>query len=453
MSRTKSIVSRFPDFYRSQDVENTFYRFIDVFGQMLSLAEEDLITVMKSHWIDKANNEDSKGFGASQKGDMDKIFALYLQSLGGTSLLRQINRRSGVEGIEDDRIYRERIKGLIDVLREGASTKDGIRSIVAANLGIVDDDELAQKLRNQIRIIEYMPQIAGTGDYNLSVLEQFMVTNPNVVNSIPNIRIRVRDDFYAKLLQPRVTNLTNQESAVFNGELISKDTLDFFSDGSVFKNGEQVDQLSSMANLPPGDSQWRFDAEILFDESRFNLTRFDFSLYGKDAGSLSVLDRFYRRNRIVNQLFNEKAVELQVTQLNLRPGTFQVVIPWNFDADADATEEEKARVKKINDQLDNNDDQPRTHIRFIVNKVKAAGVFADVAYQKNFKEDHDVTTSLQLIGEHKPFIDDADMKEADLKIGSLQVPYPDGIDQELADSFTTSGVMDFSGFDSLNTFG
>src|SRR3954466_3450193 len=123
MSRTTEIISRFPSFYRSGDSENLFYRFVGVFADMLDRGEEDLIRVMRTHWVNTADNEGSKGFDATVKGDMDKIFGLYLESLGGTVLLKKGTRRPDPDGKLDDNLYRTRILGLIQVLKNGASTK------------------------------------------------------------------------------------------------------------------------------------------------------------------------------------------------------------------------------------------------------------------------------------------------------------------------------------------
>ena len=109
MSRVDTIISRLPGFYQSQDRQNVLYRWIETFGKELNAAEEDLIHVMRAHWVNWANNEDSKGFDTSDKGDLDSIFSLYVEALGGTSLLKQSKRTPGPAGKEEDQIYRERI--------------------------------------------------------------------------------------------------------------------------------------------------------------------------------------------------------------------------------------------------------------------------------------------------------------------------------------------------------
>ncbi|MEM1167570.1 MAG: baseplate J/gp47 family protein [Cyanobacteria bacterium P01_H01_bin.35] len=54
--------------------------------------------------------------------------------------------------------YRERLKALINVMRKGAATKEGIRDIVAANLGIFNDNAEAVEAKKKIIIEEYAPE-------------------------------------------------------------------------------------------------------------------------------------------------------------------------------------------------------------------------------------------------------------------------------------------------------
>ncbi|MGV2388053.1 MAG UNVERIFIED_CONTAM: hypothetical protein LVR29_06190 [Microcystis novacekii LVE1205-3] len=82
-----------------------------MFGETLDEVEAEFCQVMYAHYVNKADNQGSQGFNTNQKGDLDKIFSLYLENLGEASQLKQVNRPSGAEGIESDKIYRQRIRG------------------------------------------------------------------------------------------------------------------------------------------------------------------------------------------------------------------------------------------------------------------------------------------------------------------------------------------------------
>ena len=99
------------------------------------------------------------------------------------------------------------------------------------------------------------------------------------------------------------------------------------------------------------------------------------------------------------------------------------------------------------------DISPRTQIWNIVERVKAAGVYAAVAFEKRFWED-------QQLGEHHydmhlqadPRMERHILEEGDFKIASIQTPDPEGIKHELSDKLLLSGVFDYTYFDSLNGF-
>ena len=96
-----SIMSRFPDFYESNASSTLLYQLVNVFAEILEEAEIDLLRVMRSHHVDTADNYNSQGITARQKGDLDKIFALYLEKLGGTSQLVQVNNELKVTDLKD----------------------------------------------------------------------------------------------------------------------------------------------------------------------------------------------------------------------------------------------------------------------------------------------------------------------------------------------------------------
>jgi hypothetical protein len=126
MGRADQILSKFQYFYQRDDgKESNLQLLVKPFGELLDITEEDLLRIMRSHFVNKSDNAGANGSEVAKKGDLDKIFTLYLQSLGGTSLLKQSNRQGSIE----DHEYRERTKGLISALKGGASTKDGIKEI------------------------------------------------------------------------------------------------------------------------------------------------------------------------------------------------------------------------------------------------------------------------------------------------------------------------------------
>jgi hypothetical protein len=436
-SKTRTLAQHFPDFYTAGDA-SVFIGWLDVFGQVLELAEIDLLRVMHAHWVDTANNEGSQGFDTAQKGDLDQIFSLYLENLGGTSQLKQLNRRTGKDGLDDDIPYRERIKGLILELMHGASTVEGIKSIVAANLGIVADknasaEELATvtAARQMIRIVEFLPDSVNPLSISLPLFQDFTVNNPNPTPTTPQLRLSIVAD--QELGNVTVVRVTGGNIAVgYAGSVNHGDLLSFFADGTALLNGVTVPAVGTIPDAPPGASTWRVEAllqstpppQAMLPVGRFDISAFDTHLPDHTDPAVFV--------------FDGPAVTLDLALSKLTPGYFTVYVPWD--------------IPGFTEHFDALPDNPRNQIGYIVNKVKAAGVGAAIVYEKQFAEAHELSDALHGAGTRLPFPEEQGMDELNFDIGSVQVPYPGGIDQGLDDNFIVSGVFDLTGFDTLNTF-
>lgn len=434
-NKTRNIIRRFPDFYTS-DQDSVLALFVGVFGQVLNEAEIALLDVMHAHWVDKANNAGSQGFDAAQKGDLDKIFTLYLESLGGTSQLKQVDRRPGNDGLLDDALYRGRIKGLIKVLMRGASTLEGIKAIVAANLGIVeDDDDSAEEraqvraAREQIRIVEFAPDASAGTNYSLRLYEPFAVNNPNPTPITPQFRLTLRADLPLPLRNLRLLNTSSGEAVTYTGTLGASDVLALFADGSALRNGVPVSVSGNIPPAAPGISTWQVEALLQVGTQYFPAGRFDVSVFDTLAP---------QHPDPTVWMFSTPALDVHLSLTKLTPGFFTVYIPWDIPGFTDKFEELA--------------DHPRTQIGYIVNKVKAAGVGTAIVYEKMFAETHDMAEHLSMAGQRQPFPEDQELDEVNFDIGSVHSPYAGGLDQELDDRFIASGVFNFTTFDSLNTF-
>ncbi|MEW6491440.1 MAG: hypothetical protein AB1589_02655 [Cyanobacteriota bacterium] len=644
--KTISITSRFPDFYNAENVDSLLYKFVDVFGQLLETTEADLFKVMRSHFVDTADNEGSKGFVANQKGDLDKILSLYLEALGGTSQLMQVNRKfysgafkdiksivnklhsgtdslskylrdsfssanrrllnryhvsharftpqalknpgslavkllvakdklsqylqsqlsattrhllenydgsdsppapllealveelnkqlknpsftqknqeyfdklllpeeakrlrqQGAIGEDRERLhrmlleaaypeeiahsnippiaelekvlidefnrslqdpkladfattvkisdeleqetfnrlllesaypneinnnytpYRERLKGLIQILRRGAATKQGIIDLVAANLGIVGNSPAAQAAKEQIQLEEFNPELTWVrppGElpttpiyrYPLRIIDEFETENPNPIEQNIEIFLEVRDNLPVdSLVNVSVICLDTGKSVTYTGTVKAGDVLSFRED-TAFRNGQPFATQGRTPLLPIGTSRWRFTAEITQGQpaARFDEHRFD-------------------RSTLV---FSDIIVDLEIRLYKLNPGVFQVKIPWD--------------IPGFTNKFDEASDHPRNQISGIIEKVKAAGVLSIINYEKRFLETHDLVDKLKVLIESAPLVEEHIVEEGNFDIGSYQIPYPKGIQHEIVDNFVVSGVFDYTGFDTLNRF-
>jgi hypothetical protein len=436
MSRALGIIQRFPDFFQSGDPASVFYRFVRTFGQTLDRAELDLLDVMRAHWVGTANNEGSRGLGTAQKGDLDRIFSLYLEALGGTSRLAQSGRRSGPEGIEDDALYRERIRGLIQVLKEGASTREGLVTIAAANLGIVGNDPAAVAAREQIRIVEFLPEPRPVDFDGVVLFEAIQVENLNIVPTVPEIRLAVRPELPFTLHAPRVVHRDSGAAVGFAGSIGAGDVLSFFANGTAFLNGVVVPMQGSVPALLPGKNRLRIEAATGVGGGAFDASVFDAALF--DAAQIQPLGVFDDPSGKWDEArfqITEPACDLRLTFIKLTPGSFMIRIPWD--------------IPGFTDHFDELRDHPRNQIKYIFDRVKAAGVFSVIAYEKRFTETHASADTLIV---QRAFPEPHLIEEGHFSLGSVQMPYPGGLQHELSDALLTSGVFDYSSFDSLNGF-
>jgi hypothetical protein len=652
--KTISITNRLPSFYDAENVGSLLYKFIDIFGYILEQGENDLLKVMRSHFVDTADNQGSQGFVANKKGDLDEIFVLYLEALGGTSqlmqanykfypgaiknialfaktiqegknalsrYLRQENRdilkrfhisrtqfnikafknaatlaikiqiagddlskylksqlsldtlqlldkydgsqrfledksqgtslykllerelnqqlinpslyrknrqyfdklllkeqvkqlikqqptgenlqrlnrmlleaayseeialsnipseqeveqtlinslnnclnqpellnaiiKSGIPNYYQDKPleiqnrillttaypnhieniyapYRERLKGLIQILRRGAATKQGIIDIVAANLGIVGNDVAAQDARKQIQFIEFMPELTWVrpeGDskstlsytYPLALFQKFEVQNPNRQEEDVEIRIQVLSNLPVEaLVNPTVININSQHKVTFTGELKPGDVL-LFRGKTASLNGQVFSISEATPRLPQNNSEWQFTADIK------NSATYPVGLYDDNQQSFNT----------AAFAFAEAAINLEMRLYKLTPGVFEVKIPWD--------------IPGFTDKFDEAEKHPRNQISGIVDQVKAAGVLAIITYEKAITETHDYEDYLTIV--RSPFQEEHLSEEINFTVGSYQLPYPQGIKHDISDNLVFSGVFDYTGFDTSNRFG
>ncbi|MFG6095293.1 hypothetical protein SPB21_08575 [Leptothoe sp. ISB3NOV94-8A] len=567
--KTLSLLSRFPSFYQADGTEGLLPDLLTVFGGMLEQADMDLLRVMRSHFVDTADNQGSEGFSSHLLGDLDNILSLYLERLGGTPQLIQVNpqfypgaikhlpefsqklhtghtgfarylwrclpretqqavslfiaidpqtrtasQTRGVRNALADGLnlclkdtglyrknqeqfptailtpaiqqllqqapthglpleilnralietafpneieksyapYRDRLKALIKVLRQGAATKAGIRDIVAANLGIFGNDSASQAAKAQIQIEEYLPDLirdhfeihpfalapSSTETVDLSLPQQFEINNPNVIPTAPSLRLQIQDvrradnQANAVVLQPlthlRFINIDTQDFFEYQGTLrVNEDVLQVLADGRLFLNGIEIPAQESPPLLPTGQSHWRIEARVGEPAGRFDQTLFDLSRFDVPINEPVPL---------THQQVSNYGIHLTVEVIRKIPGSFRVQVPWD--------------IPGFTDKFGELEDHPRRQIPAIIDQVKAAGVLSVIAYSKRFTEYHALIDWLTVV--RSPFTEQHPIKEANFDIGSQLQPYPEGIHHDLTDQLHLSGVFDYTEFNSGNRF-
>ncbi|GCL50226.1 hypothetical protein NIES3804_17930 [Microcystis aeruginosa NIES-3804] len=410
-------------------------------------------------------------------------------------------------------VYRKRLQRLIDVLKSGASTQEGIVKIVAANLGMSTDNneeikpwesylfdipitlesslskltvpaELQQAFREKglilafgttivleksqqcwlltdasqgqvyrifkkngtlkvyrqlIRVIEFFPELVRH-EYTIHPHphphphphidnDKFNVKNPNAVPAIPAIQIKILDNrenpqgSLSPLTNIVLKNLTNNQSIKYEASLNINEILLLLPDGSAMVNGVTIPKpplVGAMPSLPLGQSEWSIEADIGNPQVTFDRTLFDFSLFEKTE------------NNPLKSEQQAKSYSLEVTFsfYHVTPGGFTVKIPW--------------QIPGYSDRFDESLDHPRHQIQSLIEKVKASGICAKIAYEQQFQEDHQIQEKLLFQGKGKFSEDHNITDEFD---GRSQQSLRS--EQEMSDTFLTSAVFDYTYFDTI----
>ncbi len=315
--------------------------------------------------------------------------------------------------------YRERLQGLIAVLKRGASTRQGILDIVAANLGIVGNDPAVTAAKALIDIEEFLPQRALFFADNLKFYQEFAVNNINRSPETPHIWITMLNGPFRELTNIELIDIASGQRVRFPGRLQIGDRLTLEGQ-RVFRNGIVPAEglIGEIPQLKPGVARWRLHAEIIGADNKpypagaFDKQAFDQSLFVPD----------------------EPIVRVEVSSYALTYGVFTVTIPWH--------------IAGFTDKFDEGGDHPRQQILNLVNRVKAAGVQALVAYKQVFQEDHDQTDRVNLAVQGRLLKQQHDVRDS-FELDSQQ---RSGELHETSDRLVLAGAFDYTSFDSLNTF-
>ncbi|MCK6626862.1 MAG: hypothetical protein L6R45_17015 [Anaerolineae bacterium] len=316
--------------------------------------------------------------------------------------------------------YRERLRGLINVLRRGASTRRGIVDIVAANLGIVGDDPQVWAAKALINVEEFAPERTHFFEGRVRLFEEFEVNNTNPGEEAPEIWLKMLPGEIKTLCHIRFTDLDTFTTIRLATCIEPGDTL-VFKENTALLNGVTPPELpvGVAPLLKPGWSRWRFEADLICPEDQASHPAGRFDENNFDEGVWASTD---------------PVATVEVMSYRYTPGTFTVVIPWH--------------IPGFTDKFAETDQHPRHQILTLVNRVKAAGIEARVAYKQVFSEDHNQLEAFGLQINGGLLVEKLDMRDSLTASNTQQARE----DQNILDSLSLSGRFDTTSFDSLNTF-
>lgn len=247
MTRKDTISARFPHFYVSWDRGSTLSTLIASVGKTIDESEKDLVSIIRSHWIDTAWKEDLEYLGS--------IF--------------RIKRRTG----ELDREYRNRLKSAI-ISYQGGGTMGAIRLLIRMLLRLPPDHPVA--------IIEN-PPVTMEKTWTVSVNKEWTVNPRSIRSAELQIMFGLQTE-NTMITDPKLTNLTTGESLMYHGDIKSGNQLSI-TNGKALLNGMTVtEKMSGSVSplLPRGRSTWQYSEKIGANQGIFDKTTFDEAVYAID---------------------------------------------------------------------------------------------------------------------------------------------------------------------------
>jgi hypothetical protein len=335
----------------------------------------------------------SKWFPVATVNDLEKIGSLF-----GVDRLSE-------EPIQD---YKLRLYSTIQELLKGVGTVESIRALVTATMGFEPE------------IIENPKTPVTGGQRLLKAGDKWIEESTSVTESQPTITIHS----ITTVRNPMIANIKTGESIKYNGLLRSGAFLLIRPDGSASLAGIDVSEKIEMSsNNVPGItrplSEWVYlDQNAFLDSSKFG----EATLAGEEKYSVIVELRW------------EEA----------KPTSFIVKLPL-YSNKYSPTEELSTRDLTSSIGYEQ---ELRQEVRNLVEKVKTAGVEAQINFWDDFIEKNSITDEMH--PQFNNFASDSHelgeelQIEADTTLSEIH---------EIKDDLIVAGAFDITTFDSANRFG
>lgn len=415
LAKTRALTSLFPDAYAADDPAALLYRLLDVLGAELTIADDGVKRLLKSHWVDYAT-----GLG-----------------LDGLAAIFSVERRRLTDGSpEPDEAFRQRLRAVVPMFTGGGTVR-AVRGAVRSALGLpfdLDAIPLPDPLRADLDTLVTVAEYTGgpermVGDTTLSgdrgVLE-FTVDSATVEANPPDITITFAKGTGWGL---RVEQI--------DGPGLRSTASQFFPDGSTLtlradENGllraalGLADVTASFVTLsgqatvplpyvPQGRSRWRVTVSgPPFDSARWS----EFA-------------------------FGPPDLHVEMRWRRSRPLTFEVHVPYHLQAAVDALRDRHGYPG----QLFVFEGLPREAIQEVVDDTRAAGVEGSVHFTLGARDSLDATERLRVELTHRS-TEGTGMRES-LTVGSVQRSRES---QDLTERIRLGGTFDVSTFDTDHGF-
>ena len=272
MERTERILNVLPDYYKTWDSNSRIFKVISAFGKRIDEAEEDLFSIMRAHWVDKA-----------YRTDLDRLGAIY-----------NMERKPG----ESDDEYRGRLKRAIMEFK-GGGTLSAVLSSVKMALNLPTDYSLELNDNPPKEVVK---------EFSFTTGDLFTISSESVLDAKPTINISVETED-AEISNPTLTNTDTDEAITFMGTIKTGEDLRI-EEGKTFLDDTEVTQKLSTKTIPTllrKGSTWSYTEIIKEEIGVFDIAQFDHSIFA----------------------FGIPTVKVVLNWTAFQPATFEINIPKN----------------------------------------------------------------------------------------------------------------------------
>lgn len=255
VTRVEKIAERFPHFYLHWEHTSLIYSLIHAMGTQFDEMEKDLLTIMRSHWVDSAND-----------GDLDRFGSIF-------NMTRREFLVNGTITKEPDQEYRNRLKMAITSYM-GGGTVPAIRMMVRIALGLPIDYPIVIN-ENPPKIRKWSKEVKAGNEWQMK--------SYTIQESVPDITLTVVSPDVI-ISNPTIMNMTTEEAITFRGTLKTGDILQIKKGQAFLNNKDLSNNLSSprVPTLPRQRSKWKYTEDIGANIGVFDYTQFDTSVFAVD---------------------------------------------------------------------------------------------------------------------------------------------------------------------------
>lgn len=324
--------------------------------------------------------------------------------------LERLGSMFGVERLTDEKMpdYKQRLYSTVQELLKGVGTVESIRGLVTATMGF--EPEI---IENPKTPVSGGPRLLKAGDKWVEECKSVIEPTPTItIHSITTVR------------NPTIANLKNGDSVTYNGLLRAGAFLVIHPDGKASLAGIDVsDRIEKAQNIIPTvtrpRSEWVYqDFNAFLDSSKFG----EATLAGTEKYSV-----------IVELRWDESKPASFIVKLPLYSNKYR---PTEELADADL-------MASIGYEQ-----ELRQEVRNLVEKVKTAGVEAQINFWDDFIEKNTIEDEMH--PQFNNFASDTHILKDEFKFeGETTLAEL----HKIRDKLSLSGVFDITSFDSANRFG